>query len=140
MGSPDEVLAEFWRWWKVWLTGLAVIAVLIVGGWRAGWWFAGQNANRQAHIIRQGYSNQQTLREQITAQIANVDTITVQIAQAAGNASEVAALKSQRIAVVNIVCGDAVQVTGDPLAASQRTWIKTNCQAGVIRPGSPYTR
>lgn len=136
--SPRSVRRAAWRWSGTALAGLAVIALVILGGWRAHWWFAGQNANRQAHIIRQGYSNQQTLREQITQQIENVGSVSVQIAQSAGDAAEVQALKSQRIAIVNVACQDASEVTGDPLPTSQGQWASTNCQAGAIRPGSHY--
>lgn len=136
--TPTEVIVTFWRWFWVGVLALAVLAVLIVGGWQAGWWFTNQNAQRQAHLIRNGFSNQQTLREQVTQQIANVNAETVSIAQAAGNAQEITALRAQRIATVNIACQQADQVTGDPLPADQQTWITQNCQAGSIRPGSPY--
>lgn len=136
--SPAQFYMTFWRWLGVGLFCLAVLAGLIVGGWRAGWWFAGQNANREAHIIRQGYSNQQTLREQITQQIANIGAETVSIAQAGGNPAEISALKAQRIATVNIACQQAAEITGDPLPSSQQAWIRQDCAAGVIRPGSRY--
>jgi hypothetical protein len=136
--SPTETTATMWKWF--WVTGTSVIvllAALVLGGWQAGWWFAGQNASRQAHLIRNGYSNQQTLREQITQQIANVDTITSQIA-AIHDQNQAAALKAQRAAVAGIACQDAAEVTGDPLPAQQAAWVGKNCQAGVVRPGSPY--
>jgi hypothetical protein len=136
--SPRSVMRAFRRW-----SGVAVLALLLAGGVIYGgyllhWWFAGQNANREAHIIRNGFSNQQTLREQVTQQIANIDAETVSIAQAAGNPGEIAALEAQRIATVNIACQDASEVTGDPLPASQQAWIRQDCLVGSIRPGSRY--
>lgn len=136
--SPAEVIVGFWRWFWAGILALALLIGLILGGWQAGWWFTNENAQRQAHMIRNGFSNQQTLREQITQQIANVDTETVSIAQAQGNPAEVSALDAQRIATVNIACQQADEVTGDPLPADQQSWIAQNCLAGVIRPGSPY--
>ena len=136
--SPRSVMRASRRWSGIALLALILLAALITGGWQAGWWFTSQNANRQAHLIRNGYSNQQTLREEITKQIANVNALTVSVAQSQGNQAEVAALDSQRIAVVNIACQQADQVTGDPLAAGQQAWVTQNCQAGSIRPGSPY--
>lgn len=135
---PPGLINEGKRWVIPAIVAVVLLAGLIIGGWQAGWWFAGQNANRQAHIIRQGYSNQQTLREEITKEIAGVDSINVQIAQSKGDPDEITALESQRIAVVNIVCGDADEITGDPLSGQQAQWVNTNCEAGAIRPGSHY--
>ena len=116
------------------IVGLVIIAAIVLGGWWAGWWFAGQNANREAHVIRQGYSNQQTIREEITSKLAEVQTITVQIAQSPEAAPQ---LRAQRLAVVNIVCGDANQITGDPINADQAAWVAANCSLGSINPTSP---
>jgi hypothetical protein len=116
--SPGKYLAA-------WVVGIfLVIAVLTFGGWEVGWWFNTQNTNRTAHLYRSSYGNQQTLRDQITAQIGTV--ITFQ-----GPAS-------QRYAIVNIVCGDAVQVTGDPLPSDQAAFVAANCLDGVVRPGSQF--
>ena len=135
--TPGTVMSGFWRWFGVGLFTLLVLAVLILVGWQAGWWFAGQNATREAHLIRNGYSSQQSLREQITQQIANVDTLTTQIA-ATKDSNLTSALKAQRAAVAGIACQDAAGVTGDPLPAQQAQWVTVNCAAGAVRPGSPY--
>lgn len=131
--TPATVMAGFWRWFGVGLLALALIAALIVGGWRAGWWFAAQNATRQSELIQNGYSNQSTLRQQVTAQLANVNQITVQIAAHPDLAS---ALKAQRASVAGTVCQDASEITGTPLPAQQAQWVSANCQAGSLRPGS----
>lgn len=136
--GPRDVQRFAAQWWLVAVIAAILLGGLILGGWEAGWWFAQQDVNRQAHVIRNGYANQQTLREEITKQIANTDAITLQIAQAAGDEAEIAALDSQRIAVVNIACQDASEITGDPLPAQQAQWVRTDCLAGVIRPGSRY--
>lgn len=136
--TPAGFFSGFWRWFGAGVFTLAVIAALIWVTSHGEWWWENANANHQAHIIRNGYSNQQSLREQVTQQIANVDDITVSIAQSAGNATEVQALEGQRENVAGIVCQDAGEVTGDPLPANQRTWVRSNCQAGVVRPGSKY--
>jgi len=135
--TPGTVMSGFWRWFGVGLFTLLVLAALILGGWAAGWWFTNQNIGREAHAIRNGYSNQQTLREQITAQIANVDTLTTQIA-ASKDRNLIAALKAQRASIAGIACQDAAGVTGDPLPAQQAQWVTANCAAGVVRPGSRF--
>ncbi len=135
--TPSGVVTAFWHWFWVGVGALALIAALILGGWAAGWWFTNQNIGREAHAIRNGYSNQQTLREQITQQIANVDTLTTQIA-ATHDRNLIAALTAQRASIAGIACKDAAGVTGDPLPAQQAQWVTANCAAGVIRPGSRY--
>ncbi len=135
--TPANVANTFWRWLWIGVGALVVLAVLILTGWQAGWWFSGQNATREAHLIRNGYSNQQTLREQITAQIANADTLTTQIA-ATHDRNLIAALTAQRASIAGIACQDAAGVTGDPLPAQQAQWVTANCAAGAVRPGSRY--
>jgi hypothetical protein len=117
---------------------------IIIGGWQAGWWFSVRNAQRQGQLqniqarnIRDGYSSQQTLREQVTSQIATVDTISTQIA-ATKDPGLISALRAQRAAIAATVCQDAAGVAGGPLPAQQAQWAASNCQAGTLRPGSPY--
>lgn len=119
------------------LAAFAVATVLVLVGWRVGWWMNAKATNYQAHILRSSYANQQTLRDQITAQIGNVASITAQISET-NDAGEKAALKAQRLAVAAIVCGDADQVTGDPLPTDQAQWVQENCAAGSVSPTSSF--
>jgi len=135
--TPANVAGTFWRWFWIGVGALAVLLALIFIGWQAGWWFTNQNINREAHAIRNGYSNQQTLREQITTQIANTDTLTSQIA-GTKDSNLISALKAQRASIAGIACQDAAGVTGDPLPAQQAQWVTVNWAAGVVRPGSRY--
>lgn len=134
--SPGSVMRAGWRWSGVALVALVLLAGLIVGGWQAGWWFAAHNATRQAELIQNGYSNQTTLRSQVTQQYASVTAITTQIAAVKGDPAEVSALEDQRAAVAGIVCSDAAQITGTPLPAQQAQWVSTNCSAGTLSPDS----
>jgi hypothetical protein len=139
--QPHDAMRDTGRWTPPVLLILAIATGIILAvtliAWQAGWWFRSQDISREAHAIRNGYANQQTLRDQITAKIADVDSVSVQITQA-GDPSQRAALKGQRMAIAGIVCSDASQVTGDPLPAQQQQWVSANCQAGVVRPGSAY--
>lgn len=112
-----------------------VIAVVGFAGWRLHWWFAAQDATRQYQVTQNGVSNQTTLRQQITQQIANVDQITVQIAE---YPSLDGSLEPQRAAVAATVCQDASEISGIPLPAQQAQWVSANCLAGTLRPGSAY--
>src|ERR1039457_2255080 len=100
--TPASVMTGFWRWAGIGILALVLLSALIVGGWQAGWWVTNQDANRAAHLIRDGSTNQKPRREQITTQIANVHGLVVSIARASGDPQEITALQSQRIAVVNI--------------------------------------
>lgn len=137
--SPKDVYRETGRWFgPALVVGLAVLAVglvLTLVGWRAGWWFAAQNATRQYQVTQNGTSNQETLRAQVTARLADVTTITAQIA-AAKDPAEVAALKAQRAAIAGIACSDAAQITGVPLPAQQAQWAAVNCSDGSVSPSS----
>lgn len=109
---------------------VAIGAGVIFGGWEAGWWFKTQNTNRQAHMIRSGYSNQQTLLDQITLKLGDVTSLDSQIA---ANPSNVMQLKAQRRAIATIVCADAEQVEGDSLPTDQVAWISDNCVMGTAK-------
>jgi len=110
--------------------GLVLAGGVIFGGWEAGWWFTSQNVNRQGHVIRNSYGNQQTLRDQITSKLGDVTSLDSQIA---GNPSDVAQLKAQRQAIASIVCNDAEQVSGDPLPQDQAAWVGQNCEMGSAK-------
>jgi hypothetical protein len=123
-------------WFLAILTTCLIIAGITIGGWAAGWWFTGQNTNREAHMIRNGYSNQQTLREQVTAQISNIFTLNTEIIMS--DKSQTAALTAQRLAVAGILCQQASEITGDPLPANQQHFLAANCADGVVKPGAKF--
>lgn len=134
--TPGAAMSGFWRWSGVGLFVLVVAGGLIVGGWQAGWWFSNQNTNRQAQQIQNGYSNQTTLHQQVTANIATVTSLTSQIGSAAST-QQAADLKAQRAAVAATACQDAAEVSAaDPLPAGQQQWISANCSSGVVSPNS----
>lgn len=96
----------------IFLGGLLAIAVVVVGGWRANWWFKEQNVERQAHIYRKSYANQERLREDAAEKIADVRAIEVQVAELGGGEPAVAKpLEAQAEAIAEIACRDIAQVT-----------------------------
>lgn len=139
--TPNNVYRETGRWFGPVAIVLAAVFVIGLGltfaGWKVGWWFTAQNATRQYQVIQNGVSNQDTLRAQITSQLATVTTITTQIAETGNDPAEVSALKAQRAAVAGIACSDAAQITGVPLPAQQAQWVSVNCSDGTVSPGSP---
>jgi hypothetical protein len=139
--TPTEVIRGHWRWlpaWTIVLATLLVVGGLITwGGSEFGWWLNGQAATHQAKNTQNGYANQTTLRAQVTSQLAQVTTITTQIAEAGSDASLVTALKAQRMSIAGIVCSDASEVTDGPLPADQSQWAAANCANGSVSPTSP---
>jgi hypothetical protein len=135
--TPAAVGAAFWRWFWVGIGALAVLGGLTLGLWQAGWWFQSHDATRQAEITQNGYSNQTTQRQQVTANFATLASIGVQIAANKSNASLVSALKVQQAATASTICSDAAQVTATPLPASQAKWVAANCSDGTLSATSP---
>lgn len=139
--TPAGVIRDTWRWFPAWAVVLFAVLVLGAGvtyaGHALGWWLSAQDAVHQAENTQNGYSNQATLRQQVTAQLATVETITVQIAAAGNDTSLAAALKAQRAGVAGIVCSDAAQISGTPLPAQQAQWVTVNCLDGAVSPNSP---
>lgn len=134
--TPTTVAVAFWRWFWVGAGALALFALVVLGGWQAGWWFTAHNANRQAEVTQNGYSNQTTLRQQVTSQLANVTSLTTQIAEAGKDASTVTALKAQRMAIAGMACQDASEISDTPLPRQQAEWVSANCQDGSVSPQS----
>ena len=120
-----------------------VIGVIVLVGWQAGWWFQVQNAKRQGqiiniegHNIRNGYSNQQTLRDEITANEQNVSQATGELPFVTKD--QRGGIELQRKYEVNTICADAAQVTGDPLDSPQASFVNQNCSDGSIKTTSQY--
>jgi hypothetical protein len=136
---PQDVYRETGRWFGPVAVALAaafvIIAGLTVAGWQLGWWFASHNATRQAEVTQNGYSNQTTLRSQVTEKLGEVASMTTQIDSAA-SAQQAADLKAQRAAIAGIACSDAAQITGTPLPAQQAAWVSLNCSDGSVSPSS----
>lgn len=104
------------------LLAVVVLAGLIFGGWQAGWWFKTQNTNRQAHLYRHSYENQQTLRDQITSKIGDYEQVHATAPDSAWERG-----------ILNIICADADKVTGDALPADQQQFMADNCAYGEAR-------
>lgn len=135
--TPGQVGAGFWRWFWVGVGALALIGALIYAGHAFGWWLSAQNATHQAENTQNGYSNQTTLRAQVTSNFATLATIGTQIAANSSDASLVTALDAQRAATAATVCTDAAQVSGTPLPAQQAAWVTANCSDGTLSTASP---
>ena len=137
--TPAGVMIGFWRWFWVAVLGCALLGGVIVGLWQVGWIFSNANVNRQTQQIQNSDSNQRALVSDLTAQIANTEAITSQMAAASGQ--QLADLHAQRLGVARIACGDAAQLsTSDVLGGGVPQWIKSNCLAGTVSPGSPLEK
>ena len=137
--TPASVMIGFWRWFWVAVLGCALLGGVIVGLWQVGWIFSNANVNRQTQQIQNSDSNQRALVSDLTNQIASTEAITSQMAAASGQ--QLADLHAQRLGVARIACGDAAQLsTSDVLGGGVPQWIKSNCLAGTVSPGSPLEK
>jgi hypothetical protein len=138
--TPGRAYREGFRWALptvvLGCVAVLVVAAIVLVGWQVGWWFSNQNVNRQAQQTQNGYSNQTTLHQQVTQNIATITSLTSQI-DGTANAQQAADLKAQRAAVAGTACEDASEVSSaDPLPASQRQWASANCSDGALSPNS----
>lgn len=133
--TPASVMSGFWRWFGVGLFALVLLSALILGGWQAGWWFSNQDVNRQTAQIQNSDSNQRALVADLLSQISNVENATVQMDGASGQ--QRADLHAQRLGFARLACADAAQISSATvLRAGAPAWIKANCLAGTVSPGS----
>jgi hypothetical protein len=119
------------------MLGLIAVVGAGYGSYEAYWAIAGHNADHQSHINRQQYGNQQTLRDQVTKNFGDFNDISVQILQNPGMSHQ---LEVQRLAILNILCQNANEVTGDSLPTNQAAFISTNCLDGQANPNSTYAQ
>ena len=134
--TPGEVMSGIWRWIGVVIVAIILFGVLTLVMWQAGWWFSNANTSRQAQQTQNGYSNQTTLHQQVTSNIATIDSITTQITET-NDVNQQAALKAQRAAIAGTACQEASEVSAaDPLPVGQQQWVSANCANGVVSPSS----
>lgn len=121
-------------------TCVIVVAIIVVAGWQAGWWFQTENTNRQAQLDHNGFGFQQPLQIQIGDQIGQVLNLNDQLAQAAQtDPTRIGTLAASRKGTVVHICQLAAMVNpATPLAPDQADFVKTNCYAGSISPTSLY--
>lgn len=120
--TPAGVIRETWRWFPAWVV-LLFVALLLIGGVtyagsQFGWWLSAQNATHQAQNIQNGYSNQTSIRQEITADFATLSQIGTQIAASEGDKPLVTALDTQRAAVAAKACAEAAPGQRHPAAAA----------------------
>jgi hypothetical protein len=125
----------------VFLTVCAIIAAVIGGGYELGWFFQNNSAQREAHLIQNGFNFQSTLGQQITKGIDSVtqDSTEIKSAELQNMGSYANSLKAQRENDANTVCQQATEITGSiSTGAYQGRWIRVNCQGGSVSPSSVY--
>lgn len=112
------------------ILGAVTIAALVLGIWWVGWWFTAQNTNKQAHINRSNFGYQQTLRDRVTKDIGDFNQVGV---DSTWQGADATALQAQQRAILNKICGEADEITGDPLPPDQYSFVNIHCLNGVAR-------
>jgi len=135
--TPASVFTGFWKWFGVGVFALAIGAAVVLGGWRAHWWFAGQNSTRQAHLVQNNYNTQEGYITAITNDVSQLDGV---VAQEPGAPNQ-ADLRTEAIGIGNQACLEASYLTGSvPLQPSMKAWIAANCDAGAVSLASPIRK
>lgn len=121
------------------LAVIALIGIITLVGWQAGWWFHTQDINRQAQLDKQGVGYQVPLQTQIGDEIGQVLQLNRQLAGDLNNPGLVATDSAARRNTVIRICQQAAQVNpAIPLQGDQAVFVGQNCLAGTIAPASPY--
>jgi len=115
------------------ILGLIVIAVIVLVGWRVGWWFKEQNVERQAHIFRKGYANQERLREDAAEKLSDIRAIEVQIGELGrGESDQAQRLQAQATAITTIACHDVSQIA--EVEPELESFTATRCGLSSVAP------
>lgn len=92
--------------------GVLAVAAIVLGGWWVGWWFKEQNIEKESHIVRKSYANQERLREDAAEKAGEVSKIEVEIAEVGSEDPElVAKLEAQAERINEMACHDIGQLT-----------------------------
>lgn len=91
------------------LLAAILVALLLVGGWQAGWWFRAQNVNRSAAINRQSLAFQQAKVDELTRKRADLKTLKA-TAATTQDADQQTQLNAQVAAITSIICADFAQL------------------------------
>lgn len=92
---------------------LALLAVIVVGGYQLGWWLRTQEVNRGAEIRRGSFEYQETRRDEIIRQAGTLADIDTQLTNPALTTGQTAALTAQRRAASTQLCNLAGDVIGE---------------------------
>ena len=117
---------------------VALVVLVTLVGWQAGWWFRAQDTNRQAQLDKQGAGYQIPLQIQIGDEIGDVTHLNTQLA-ANTDPNVIGPMAADRKAIVIRICRQAAQVNpSTPLSGDQAQFVDANCYAGSIAAQSPY--
>jgi hypothetical protein len=105
-------MSEALKWIGGAVVALAIIAALVIGGQRFGWWLQEYNVEKKAHIYRVSFANQERLREDASEKAAEVTRLEVTLGElGAGGADQARRLEASIKAITAIACHDIGQIT-----------------------------
>lgn len=106
------------------LVGLVVLAAIVFGLWEAGWWFRGQDAQRNGQVSQDSYGYQEAHKDQLANEISSIKGIDSQLASIK-DPNQLATLEAQRRAELNEACRTSDQI--QQLPNDQALWVGQNC-------------
>jgi len=96
----------------MWVTGVAVLALVAVAGFALYWWMFAYRVNRTAEIRRGSFNFQETAREQVVDLGADLASIDVQLADPTLSDAQSVAIAAQRRAIADQLCDIASDIQG----------------------------
>lgn len=108
------------------LVGIVAVAALLVGLYLGTWWLREDSVNRDAEIRRDSFERQETLRDELLDQAADLGDLDVQLANPSLSDDQRDALRGQREAMRRQLCSLAADITGDLTPTIDNT-IRGNC-------------
>lgn len=130
--TPVDVVIGFWRWFWVAVMAAVLLAVLVVGGWQAGWWFSNQNISRQFSQTVHSQQYQQALVDQMGQHLANIRGIAVTRSGIPADSPEQVTLRAQELGELSGFCAEAGRLTSqNPATPALMKIVHANCSAGA---------
>lgn len=108
------------------ISSVVILIGVIVGGYLLGWWLEEDSVNRQGEIRRDSFEVQETARDEVLRQWAEIEKINVDMADPDTSDELRAALLAQRSAAISQLCNVASDISGSVTPAVDKV-IAENC-------------
>ena len=105
---------------------LALLVLVVFGGWQLGWWLSEESTNRRTGIANRSLARQSALSEEVLDKYRDARNIDVQLTEA--TPEQQTALRAQRVAIIDQLCDAYAQMTNRmTLSNNVETFVSEEC-------------